>query len=87
MQLFGGVIIRRAAAADDAERLTAEFLASQYGVRKVLVEVCANIAQEVYLSNNFIAPPLPSRFLLQLFGGVINRVDNFLIAGTAAKVS
>ena len=63
-------LVRRAAAADDAERLTAEFLASQYGVRKVLVEACANIAQEVYLSISIEPVRAKAMVMLCASGGV-----------------
>lgn len=63
-------LVKRAATAEDAERLTAEFMASQYGVRKVLVEACADIAQEVYLSISIEPVSAKAMIMLCASGGV-----------------
>lgn len=63
-------LVRRAASAEEAERLTAEFMASEYGVRKVLVEACASIAQEVYLSISIEPVSAKAMIMLCASGGV-----------------
>lgn len=63
-------LVKRAASADEAERMTAEFMASQYGVRKVLVEACASIAQEVYLSISIEPVSAKAMVMLCASGGV-----------------
>lgn len=63
-------LVKRAASPEEAERLTAEFMASQYGVRKVLVEACASIAQEVYLSISIEPVSAKAMVMLCASGGV-----------------
>ncbi len=63
-------LVKRAATADEAARLTADIMASSYGVRKVLVEACAHIAQEVYLSISMEPVSAKAMVMLCPSGGV-----------------
>lgn len=63
-------LVRRAATADEAARLAADIMASPYGVRKVLVEACAHIAQEVYLSISMEPVSAKAMVMLCPSGGV-----------------
>lgn len=63
-------LVKRAATADEAARLAADIMASPYGVRKVLVEACAHIAQEVYLSISMEPVSAKAMVMLCPSGGV-----------------
>ena len=63
-------LVRRAATADEAARLAADIMASPYGVRKVLVEACSHIAQEVYLSISMEPVSAKAMVMLCPSGGV-----------------
>lgn len=63
-------LVKRAASPEEAGELAGHFFRSEYGVRKVLVESCAQIAQEIYLSISVEPVSAKAMVMLCASGGV-----------------
>ena len=63
-------LVKRANSPAEAKTLTEAFFRTEYGVKKVLVEQCASIAEEIYLSISIDAVTAQALILLCTSGGM-----------------